>query len=74
MEEFTGKRKAKLTLSFDDGTTKEIIIDRVLQFDVPGASIGFNQQPKDGTWYMHFKTGLFEGKKLADDFLTVSKI
>lgn len=65
--------KAKLTINFDDGSSKEIIIDHALMIDVPGESIGFNQNKK-GAWNMYFKPQLLEGKNLAKDFLTVSKI
>jgi len=68
------KDRAKLILTFDDGTTKEIVLNNAVEINVPGQEVGIRQDKK-GQWFMYYKPETFEGKKLAEDnFLTISKI
>jgi len=66
---------AALTLRFDDGTEKVIELEKAIELDLgPRAkkSLEFRETSK-GSWIMTFTSTLMEGRKLAKDFLSVSK-
>ena len=68
------KDRAKLTITFEDGSTKEIIMEKAIELKVPGQQEICFRPDKKGNWSMIYYTDTFEGNKLAVDFLKVSKI
>lgn len=68
------KNRAKLTITFEDGSTKEIVMEKAIEIKVPEQQEICFRPDKNGNWSMIYYTDTFEGKKLAIDFLTVNKI
>jgi hypothetical protein len=63
---------ATLTLNFTDGTSKEILIDRVIEIDTPGKQeISFRETPKG--WVMAFTKSVKDGKMFAENTLKLTK-
>lgn len=62
---------ATLTLSYEDGTTHTIELQKAIEVDTPGLrELSFRETRKG--WVMTFTKSLLRGK-LADKFLTVCK-
>lgn len=69
------KLKAKLFLNYEDGSWLRIDLDHVIEIDIAEGrkqSIEF-RQTKDN-WIMSITKPLLQDRKLAKDFITVSKI
>lgn len=67
--------KAKLDLKYEDGTEKNIILEKVIEINVPNYNEICFRETKDKTWIMTITNSMLkEESLLADDFLQVSKI
>lgn len=64
---------ALLTISFDDGTTKQIVVDKAIEVDTSSTQQELSFRRTKKGWVMAFTKSLLDGKKLANDFLTASK-
>ena len=74
-KELCGNRKALLTLNFANSLPTEIIIEKVIELDVPDHGrneISFRQTAKG--WVMAVSRPLLMKGLLAEEFLSVRKI
>lgn len=75
--EFIREQKTKVTLNFADGTTKEIITDVMMLNDFEESDregLTIFKYGSIGVWIVSVSPAFREGKELAEDFLTVSKV
>ncbi len=65
---------ATLKLSFEDGSSKEIELKKVLLIDTPlSARQELSFRESASGWVMAVTHGLLDGKKLSSNFCTVTK-
>lgn len=65
-------KKAKLTVYFDDGTSKDIVLEKAIEIDTAGKQeLSFRETAKG--WVMTFTKSILDGKKLGKKFIECSK-
>lgn len=68
------KQNARLTVTFKDGSAKEIILKKIIVIDKPGKQEMSFRETSNGEWVVAVTKSMLENKQLAQDFLTASKI
>lgn len=68
------KQNAEMTITFSDGSTKTIILKKVLVIDTSGKQEMSFRETTGGDWILTVTKSFLENKELADRFLSVEKI
>ena len=64
---------ATLTITFDDGSSRQITVEKAVEVNTSTEFQELSFRSTRKGWVMAFTKSLFEGKKLADNFLNASK-
>lgn len=64
---------ATLMITFDDGSSRQIAVGKAIEIDTASEFQELSFRSTRKGWVMAFTKPLFEGKKLADNFLSAAK-